>query len=86
VSKPIAKIKAIVSRQEHADTKAQPEKFHNENSKYAPEPDAYGCPRGQTLYPHSKKTASGAVSSIKPRAALVRIALSALAVSNRTES
>ena len=51
------KIKAIVSRQEPPNPKGQPKDFHTDKFRYDREADTYSCPAGETLHPHSKKTA-----------------------------
>jgi transposase len=51
------KIKSIVSRQELSNPKGRPQEFHNEQFQYDNKTDTYTCPIGNTLHPHSKKTA-----------------------------
>ena len=52
------KIKAIVSRQEPSNPKGQPKEFNTDKFKYDSASDTYRCPAGQTLHPHSKRTAA----------------------------
>lgn len=51
------KVTSIVSRQNPADPKDQPEDFHNDKFTYNEKEDAYTCPTGMILHPHNKKTA-----------------------------
>ena len=51
------KVTSIVSRQNPADPKDQPEDFHNDKFTYNDKEDAYTCPTGMILHPHNKKTA-----------------------------
>lgn len=51
------KVKSIVSRQNPANPKDQPARFHTDNFTYNQETDTYICPMGNILHPHNKKTA-----------------------------
>lgn len=51
------KVTSIVSRQNPADPKDQPEDFHSDKFTYNEKEDLYTCPTGKILHPHNKKTA-----------------------------
>jgi transposase len=51
------KIKAIVSKQKPSNPKTQPKQFNTDQFNYDSGTDTYRCPIGETLHPHSKKTA-----------------------------
>lgn len=51
------KVTSIVSRQNPADPKDQPEDFHSDKFTYNEKEDLYTCPAGKILRPHNKKTA-----------------------------
>jgi transposase len=51
------KVQAIVSRQNPANPKGQPAKFHSDNFTYDLKTDSYACPTGQILHPHNKANA-----------------------------
>ena len=51
------KVTSVVSRQNPADPKDQPEDFHSDKFSYNEKEDFYTCPIGKILYPHNKKTA-----------------------------
>lgn len=51
------KVTSIVSRQNSANPKDQPEDFHSDRFTYNEKEDLYTCPTGKILHPHNKKTA-----------------------------
>jgi transposase len=51
------KVTSIVSRQNPADPKDQPEDFHSDKFTYNEKEDTCTCPTGKILHPHNKKTA-----------------------------
>ncbi|NLO47390.1 MAG: IS1182 family transposase [Clostridiales bacterium] len=51
------KVNAIVSRQNPANPKDQPERYHTDKFTYNPQDDTYTCPMGEIMYPHNKKNA-----------------------------